>query len=103
MLPVPSSLTENKTITVCTSLESIFDHSMPEVRIDGDIRPAQDHVPGIGPSVLDDQVQRVLEYFKKCASENGGYVYEFDIESDQCPQLDAIDNIQSTPVFKFHK
>jgi len=49
-------------------------------------------VPGIGPSVSDDQVQKVLAYFKKCALDNGGYVYEFDIENDQCPQLNAINN-----------
>lgn len=100
MLPAPSSSAENETMKsiTCTSLESIFDHPMANVRIDDDIRPSHDHVPGIGPSVSDEQVQRVFEYFKKCASDNGGYVYEFDIESDQCPQLDAVDNIQNTPV-----
>lgn len=47
-------------------------------------------VLGIGPPVSDIQMQKVLEYFKKCAANNGGYVYEFDIKSDQCPEMNAI-------------
>lgn len=48
------------------------------------------HVPGIGPSIPEDQVKKVIEYFQKCAADNGGYVYDFDIENDLCPNLNAI-------------
>jgi len=85
---------------VSTSLESVFARpgSMANDRI-REIRSINDrdrgtttghHVSGIGPSVSDPQVRDVIEYFQKCAADNGGYVYEFDIESDQCPQLDAL-------------
>jgi len=102
-LPVPFS--ENKSIisSVCTSsLESVFLSSTTVAayeRTDNaiDVNDASANivsyqVPGIGPSVSDVQMQKVLIYFKKCAADNGGYVYEFDIENDQCPQLDAINN-----------
>ncbi|XP_050438169.1 ropporin-1-like protein [Adelges cooleyi] len=48
------------------------------------------HVPGIGAIVPDSQIQKVLEYFKRCAVENCGHVYDFDIANDHCPRLDAI-------------
>lgn len=75
---------------LATSLESVFER--PETAAaDRDVRPAATgyHVPGIGPSVPDGQVREVFEYFRKCAADNGGYVYDFDIESDHCPRLDA--------------
>jgi len=102
---LPVSFSENKpTISsVCTSsLESVF-LSPATVAADKctnnviDVKDASPNITsyrvlGIGPSVSDVQVQRVLMYFKKCAADNGGYVYDFDIENDQCPQLDAINS-----------
>lgn len=95
-----SSLSENrlKNNMFCISLESVF--TPPSVRNgrNDDIKLAEDyrhhhsglHVPGIGSSVPDDEVKRVLDYFQKCAANNGGYLYDFDIENDHSSQLDAI-------------
>lgn len=48
------------------------------------------YVQGIGSCVSDAQVRKVIDYFRKCAADNGGYVYDFDIENPRCPQLDAV-------------
>ncbi|KAL5238371.1 hypothetical protein ACI65C_005781 [Semiaphis heraclei] len=76
---------------VCVSLESILAHRPAADAKDGGPKTGY-HVPGIGMAVPDGQVQAVLVYFRKCAVDNGGYVYDFDIENDRCPQLDAINN-----------
>ncbi|XP_025200437.1 ropporin-1-like protein [Melanaphis sacchari] len=76
---------------VCVSLESIFSRRLTATSTGGR-RKTGYHVPGIGPTATDGQVQKVFEYFKKCAADNGGYVYDFDIENERCPQLDAIYN-----------
>jgi len=76
---------------VCVSLESILAHRPATAAKDGGPKTGY-HVPGIGMTVSDDQVQAVLVYFRKCAIDNGGYVYDFDIENDLCPRLDAINN-----------
>jgi len=76
---------------VCVSLESIFAHRPAKDSKDGGSKTGY-LVPGIGIVVPDGQVQAVLVYFRKCAVDNGGYVYDFDIENDRCPQLDAINN-----------
>lgn len=98
-LDMPLSENQLKSSSVVsTSLESVFARPglIANDRIyeigsmnDRDRGTTGYHVTGIGPSVSDTQVQDVIEYFQKCAADNGGYVYEFDIESDQCPQLDA--------------
>lgn len=96
-----SSLSENKLKNnmFCISLESVFTPPPVENGRDGDIKSAQDdhnhynsryHVPGIGSSVPDDEVKRVLDYFQKCAADNGGYLYDFDIENYYSSRLDAI-------------
>lgn len=75
------------------SLESIF-VSMATANMGDDdfcYRSSTGHyVKGIGPCVSDAQVQKVIDYFQKCAAHNGGYVYDFDIENHHCPQLDAV-------------
>ncbi|XP_050527588.1 ropporin-1-like [Daktulosphaira vitifoliae] len=47
------------------------------------------HVPGIGATVSEYQIQNVLEYFKKCSVINNGCVYDFNITDNTCPQLDS--------------
>lgn len=85
-----------KTNNICISLESIF--IPPSATINGYMESSdmeqtrKYHVPGIGPSVPEAQIQKVFEYFEKCAVSHGGYVYDFDIENDKCPQLDAVNN-----------
>lgn len=103
--PPPSSFA---VYGVCSkSLESIFDgpstadkrdgggDDMEFTRGRGDVtectRGARFDVPGIGPPVPGDRVQKVMEYFQKCAADNGGNVYDFDLENDNCPPLDAAD------------
>lgn len=104
----PSSLAEN--VVNCKSLESIFcrpataderdvgNNDMEFTRDGGGggddmecTHGAGVDVPGIGPAVPGDRIQKVMEYFQKCAADNGGYVYDFDLENDNCPPLDAAD------------
>lgn len=97
-----SPMSANKLKNGSASLESIFVRPLAPDRCnvsklidEGDFshRIATGyHVPGIGSSVPEAQIQNVIDYFRKCATVNGGFVYEFDIENDQCPQLDAINN-----------
>lgn len=90
------SLFENKIKSV--SLESIFSRPVATTNDNGNARPTNScdrneseyHVPGIGSVVPDAQVRDVIKYFRKCATANGSYVYDFDIENDRCPPLDAI-------------
>lgn len=74
---------------ICVSLDSILARRSAATATDGGPVTGY-HVPGIGPAVSDGQVQAVSAYFRKCAADNCGYVYDFDIENDHCPQLDAI-------------
>lgn len=88
-----------KNNNICMSLESIFVSPPAMVNdyaanMESSIVEQNDiiHVPGIGPSIPEAQIQKVFEYFEKCAANNGGYVYDFDIENDICPHLDIINN-----------
>ncbi|XP_003246483.1 ropporin-1-like [Acyrthosiphon pisum] len=76
---------------VCVSLESILARRLAAAAVDGGPKTGY-HVPGIGMAASDGQVQAVFVYFRKCAADHGGYVYDFDIENDRCPPLDAINN-----------
>jgi len=76
---------------VYVSLESILARRLAAAAMDGGPKTGY-HVPGIGMAASDSQVQAVFVYFQKCAADNGGYVYDFDIENDRCPRLDAINN-----------
>ncbi|CAH1732932.1 ropporin-1-like [Aphis gossypii] len=88
----PTEVNQLKQSDVCVSLESILSRRLAATTTtDGRLKTGY-HVPGIGPTVTDDQVQKVFVYFRKCAADNSGYVYDFDIENDRCPQLDAINN-----------
>ncbi|KAF0746444.1 ropporin-1-like, partial [Aphis craccivora] len=88
----PTEVDQLKQSDVCVSLESILSRRLAATTTtDGRLKTGY-HLPGIGPTATDDQVQKVFVYFRKCAADNGGYVYDFDIENDRCPQLDAINN-----------
>lgn len=87
----PASGDQLQQNNVCISLESILARRLATAAADGGPKTGY-HVPGIGMAVSDCQVQEVFVYFQKCAADNGGYVYDFDIENDRCPRLDAINN-----------
>lgn len=89
--PPPASGDQLQQNNVCVSLESILARRLAAATTDGGSKTGY-HVPGIGMAVSDGQVQAVFEYFRKCAADNGGYVYDFDIQNDRCPRLDAINN-----------
>ncbi|XP_060847920.1 ropporin-1-like [Rhopalosiphum padi] len=90
--PAPPTEGDNlKQSDVSVSLESILSRRLAATAARGKPNTGY-HVLGIGPTASDDQVQKVFVYFRKCAADNGGYVYDFDIENDRCPQLDAINN-----------
>lgn len=97
-----SPKSENKLKSGSASLESIFVRPLVP-NVNNNIEPINNsenshrittgyHVPGIGSYVPEAQMQKVIDYFRKCATDNGGYVYEFDIENDQCPPLNTINN-----------
>ncbi|VVC32996.1 cAMP-dependent protein kinase regulatory subunit, dimerization-anchoring domain [Cinara cedri] len=83
-----TSFAENN--VCCTSLESIFGHPAAADDVKFVRSGTGCCAPGIGPPVPTERIQKVIEYFQRCAADNGGYVYDFDIENDNCPQLDAV-------------
>lgn len=107
-VPLSRNLLKNACSSdLSTSLESVFARpgaiahdrgyvigSTDDPKDRGGTTARHHHVPGIGPSVSDTRVRELIEYFRKCAADNGGYVYEFDIESDLCPQLDTTDIVE---------